>query len=51
MASTRPITGPTGGAHPMILVLDQDGVVSHRFSKEGYWDRPTIDIVLEALQK
>jgi hypothetical protein len=35
----------------MILVLDQDGVVSHRFSKEGYWDRPTIDIVLEALQK
>ncbi len=38
-----------GVAHPMILVLDADGAVRHRFSKKGYWSRPTVDIVLEAL--
>jgi peroxiredoxin len=40
-----------GVAHPMILVLDGDGAISHRFSKDGYWSRPTVDIVLEALLK
>ena len=39
-----------GVALPMILVLGMDGVVRHLFSKDVYWSRPSIDIVLEALR-
>jgi|TARA_B100000315_G_C14587885_1_gene594127 peroxiredoxin len=39
-----------GVAHPIILVLDQSGRVTHRFSNAGYMRRPSINLVLKALQ-
>jgi len=38
-----------GVPHPAIVVIDGDGVVSHRFSERSYTDRPDIDTVLDAL--
>lgn len=38
-----------GVAHPIILVLDQSGRITHRFSETGYVSRPSIDLVLRAL--
>lgn len=40
-----------GVAHPIVIVFDADGVVSHRFSRAGYGQRPDIDAVLDALAK
>jgi len=39
-----------GVAHPIILVLDQTGQVTHRFSSAGYTSRPSVNLVLKALQ-
>jgi peroxiredoxin len=38
-----------GVAHPIILVLDQNGTVTHRFSNADYYSRPPISLVLKAL--
>lgn len=38
-----------GIAKPMIVALDADGVVTHRFSTEDFRDRPDFDAVMEAL--
>jgi hypothetical protein len=35
----------------MIVVLDADGVVTHRFSRRGYIRRPNLDLVLAELRK
>ena len=39
-----------GVAHPIILVLDADGTVTHRFSDADYSVRPPLDLVLRALK-
>ena len=38
-----------GVAHPIIIVLDGEGIVTHRFSRTDYARRPNIDAVLMAL--
>lgn len=38
-----------GIARPMIVALDAEGAVTHRFSTEDYRDRPDVDAVMEAL--
>ena len=38
-----------GVAHPIIFVTDANGVVSHRFSKDDYRDRPEILVILQTL--
>lgn len=40
-----------GIAHPIIFVIDPNGVITHRFSKEDYELRPEVEIVLDALQR
>jgi len=40
-----------GVAHPMIFVVDEKGVVRHRFSERDYASRPDVDVVLEVLRK
>ncbi len=40
-----------GIPHPAIVVIDADGVVSHRFSEQRYTDRPETDDVLAALKR
>jgi len=40
-----------GVAHPIILVLNRNGRVTHRFSNTGYFSRPSIDLVLKALKR
>ena len=40
-----------GVPHPAIVVLDDEGKVSHRFSEAHYTVRPEIDDVLEVLRK
>lgn len=40
-----------GVAHPMIFVVDEKGVVRHRFSERDYANRPDVDVVLEVLRK
>ena len=39
-----------GVAHPIILVLDQSGRVTHRFSERGYMSRPSVNLVLKTLR-
>ena len=39
-----------GVPHPVIVVLDADGRVSHRFSERHYSTRPQIDDVLTVLR-
>ena len=39
-----------GFAKPIILVLDPDGVVTHRFSTQDYRNRPDITHILDALR-
>ncbi len=38
-----------GFAKPMIVVLDAEGIVRHRFSSRDYRDRPEVEAVLEKL--
>ena len=38
-----------GFARPMIVVLDAEGIVSHRFSTRDYRDRPEVDAEIAAL--
>ena len=38
-----------GVAHPIIVVFNTEGVVTHRFSRSGYVSRPDIDLVLRTL--
>ena len=40
-----------GIAHPLILVVDAEGVVRHRFSERSYRDRPDVDVVLDILRR
>jgi len=40
-----------GIPHPAIVVIDADGMVSHRFSEQRYTDRPEVDDVLAALKR
>lgn len=40
-----------GVPHPVIVVLDTEGKVSHRFSERHYSTRPQIDDVLAVLRK
>jgi peroxiredoxin len=40
-----------GYAHPMILVIDAEGVVRHRFSETNYQNRPDVDVILDILRK
>tara|TARA_R110000787_G_scaffold125271_2_gene236414 strand:+ start:711 stop:830 length:120 start_codon:yes stop_codon:yes gene_type:complete len=35
----------------MIFVVDEKGVVRHRFSESDYSDRPDVDVVLDVLRK
>jgi len=36
--------------HPIIFVIDPKGTITHRFSREYYTDRPTVQEVLQALR-
>jgi peroxiredoxin len=40
-----------GVAHPIVIVFDENGIVTHRFSRAGYVRRPNIDLVLKELRK
>ena len=40
-----------GVAHPIIIVFDATGTVTHRFSRAGYVRRPNLDAVLAELRK
>ena len=40
-----------GFAHPMIFVIDQKGVIRHRFSEDDYQKRPDIEVILGILRK
>ena len=40
-----------GVAHPITIVFDANGVVTHRFSRRGYVQRPNIDAVLTELRR
>ncbi len=45
-----PATSPWYGfATPMIVVLDDQGIVRHRFSSRDHRDRPEVDAVLGKL--
>ena len=46
----RPANWAYGVAQPIILVIDADGVVTHRFSDRAYWSRPPIEKVLAVLR-
>lgn len=39
-----------GVPHPVIVVLDADGRVNHRFSERHYSTRPQVDDVLTVLR-
>ena len=39
-----------GVAHPIVLVLDNYGAVSHRFSDANYTVSPPLDLVLKVLR-
>lgn len=39
-----------GVAHPIVIVLDADGVVTHRFSNSNHYQTPGADTVLQALR-
>jgi peroxiredoxin len=40
-----------GVAHPIVIVFDEKGIVTHRFSRAGYVRRPNINAVLKELRK
>ena len=40
-----------GLPHPIIFVIGEDGVVTHRFSRSGYTSRPEIAGILNALKQ
>lgn len=40
-----------GVAHPIVIVFNAGGIVTHRFSRAGYVRRPNIDAVLTQLRK
>ncbi len=40
-----------GVAHPIVIVFNADGIVTHRFSRRGYVRRPNIDAVLTELRR
>ncbi len=40
-----------GVAHPIVIVFDANGTVTHRFSRAGYVRRPDLDLVLAELRK
>lgn len=40
-----------GFAHPVIFVVDPDGVVRHRFSEANYQQRPDVNMILDILRK
>jgi peroxiredoxin len=40
-----------GLAHPITLVVDNAGIVRHRFSERSYRERPEVDLVLDILRK
>lgn len=46
----QPGTRFYGIPHPAIYVIGKDGTITHRFSEEGYKDRPVIEEVLEVLK-
>ena len=39
-----------GLSHPLILVVDADGIVRHRFSERSYRNRPDVELVLYILR-
>jgi len=39
-----------GVAHPIVLVLDKNGTVTHRFSNANYTASPPLDLVLNVLR-
>ena len=39
-----------GVAHPIVLILDKNGTVTHRFSNANYTVSPPLDLVLKALR-
>lgn len=39
-----------GIPHPHIYVVNNEGIISHKFTEEGYKDRPEIDIIFDALK-
>ena len=39
-----------GVAHPIIVVLDKRGIVTHRFSDAYYQRRPPLEFVLQTLR-
>ena len=46
-----PLGSPAHGvAHPIVLVLDKNGAVTHRFSNANYTVSPPLDLVLKALR-
>ena len=40
-----------GFAHPVIFVIDPDGVIRHRFSETNYEVPPNVDRIFEVLWK
>ena len=46
----RPGSYAHGVAHPIIVVFDANGIVTHRFSRRGYVRRPNIDAVISTLR-
>lgn len=40
-----------GYAHPVIFVVDPDGVVRRRFSEANYQQRPDVNRILDVLRK
>ena len=40
-----------GVPHPGILLVDSNGHINAKFAEEGYRDRPTLDLVIEAASK
>lgn len=38
-----------GVPHPTILIIDQAGVIRHKFFSDDYKKRPEVDVILEAL--
>ena len=40
-----------GIAHPMLFVIDPNGVITHRFSNTDHRNQPSPGVILEALRK
>ena len=40
-----------GIAHPVILVVDAEGIVRHRFHEPDYRERPSAETILELLKR